>query len=134
MTETSQNARPRHRTASLIMLILAVLGLLVLLFTTTVVVPKFGKIFTDLLEGKTLPGLTQLVLSIPTAVYLVACAGAIAALIHKEVRIGNRAMTLTINAAALAVVMVLLLVLTVALFLPLTGIIIGLQPSSPDSR
>ena len=134
MAEVSRTPSCRYRVASLVVLTLDVVGLLLFLGCATIIAGKFRRIFTDLLEGAPLPALTQLVLSIPAAVYLVACAGAIAALIYKEVRIGSRRMTLIINAAALAVVSVVFVVLIVALFKPLIGTINALDSASPDSH
>jgi len=123
MTETSQNARPRYRIASLIMLTLALLGLLALLFTSTVVVPKFGKIFDDIQPGGNLPALTQMILSTPRAVYGLCCLVAIAMLIWKESRSTSKTRTLALNTAAFIIANVLLAVIVYAMFVPEIGIV-----------
>ena len=70
MTDESRTVPGRYQVASLIMLMLDVLGLLGLLYGTTVVAAKFRQIFADLLESRPLPALARLVLSIPARVAL----------------------------------------------------------------
>jgi len=94
MTDESRTVPGRYQVASLIMLMLDVLGLLGLLYGTTVVAAKFRQIFADLLESRPLPVLTRLVLSIPASVALLFFVGSMAALIYKEVRMGNKSRAL----------------------------------------
>jgi len=119
MTEESKTIRPRHQTASLIMLILDMIGLVGLLYCTTVVASKFRQIFDDLLEGRGLPTLTQVLLSIPAPIYILCIVAAIAGLVWKESRINDRSQTLIVNVVAFIAVVVLFVVLVVALFSPL---------------
>lgn len=119
MTEESRTARPRNQTASLIMLIVDVIGLGGLLYCTTVVVSKFRQIFDVLLEGKSLPTLTQILLSIPAPIYILCMVAAIAGLVWKELRIKDKSQTLLVNMVALIAVAVLFVLLVLALFCPL---------------
>ncbi len=119
MTEESKTIRPRHQTVSLIMLMLDVIGLVGLLYCTTVVLSKFRQIFDDLLDGKGLPTLTQVLLSIPAPIYILCIVAAIAGLVCKESRIKDKSQTLIVNVVALITLFVLFVVLLVALFIPL---------------
>ena len=127
MSEELKTIRPRHQTASLIILILDVIGLLGLLYCTTVVASKFREIFNDLLEGRSLPTLTQILLSIPGPIYLLCIVAAIAGLVWKESHINDKSLTLMMNVVVLVAVVVLFVVLVVALFSPLIIIIGSLQ-------
>jgi len=101
------------------MLILDVMGLGGLLYCTTVVASKFRQIFDDLLEGRGLPTLTQVLLSIPAPIYILCIVAAIAGLVWKEACIKDKSRTLLVNVVALIAVGVLFVVLVVALFSPL---------------
>ena len=114
MTVESQTIHPRHRTASLIVLILAVIGLLCLLYGTTVVAATFRHIFEEFLEGRRLPTLTHVLLSITGPLYALCIGGAIAGLIWKESRITDNTRTLVMNIEALVVVVFLFMVWVVA--------------------
>lgn len=127
MTEESKTTRPRHQTVSLIMLILDVIGLGGLLYCTTVVASKFCQIFDDLLEGRALPTLTQVLLSIPAPIYIFCIVAAIAGLVWKESCIKDKSRTLRVNVMALIAVVVLFVVLVVALFRPLIIIIVSMK-------
>ena len=120
MTDESRTVPGRYQVASLIMLMLDVLGLLGLLYGTTVVAAKFRQIFADLLESRPLPALARLVLSIPARVALPFFVGAMASLIYKEVRMGNKSRALVINAATLTAIVIMSVLLVLALFGPLT--------------
>ena len=127
MTENPQTPRPRFRTASLIVLTLDILGLLGLLYGFTVITHKFRHIFAELLEGRSLPALTQLVLSIPVTASAVFFMGAMAALIYKELSVANKTATLLVNCAVFVLNLLLFMVLVLALFGPLVVIIGSLQ-------
>ena len=127
MTAESRIASGRYQAASLIVLTLNVLGLLGLLYGTTVVAARFRQVFAALLEGRPLPFLTRLVLSIPAGVALPFFIGVMAALIYKDVRMVNKTQALVINAAALAGIVILSVLLVIALFAPLTVIITSLS-------
>jgi len=115
----------RHRVASMVFLVLDVIGLLCLLDCFTIVTGKFRLIFDDLLEGRNLPVLTQLILSIPRTVSFLFFVGAIAALIYKESRITDKPRTLVMNIVVFVVGIILFMVLAVGLFQPLIGIVGG---------
>ena len=115
----------------MVFLVLDMIGLLWLLYCFTYVTGKFRMIFDDLLEGKGLPALTQLVLSIPRTMSVLFFVGAIAALIYKESRITNKTRTLVMNIVVLIAGIVLFMVLVVGLFMPLIGIGGGLHGGSP---
>jgi len=121
MTDASPAISTRHRTASLIMLCLDVVGLLVLLFGFTIVVNKFRLIFDDLCEGRSLPALTRFFLSIPNAVSVVFFAGAIVGLVYKESHVTNKTWTLIINNVVFVAAVIVFLALVIAMFLPLVG-------------
>ena len=123
MLATPQNVRPRHRIAGLIMLTLAVFGLLVLLFVSTVVVPKFRQIFDDFQPGGKLPAVTQMILATPRSVYVLCCLAAMAMLVWKESRITSRTRALVINTAVFIIANVLLALIVYAMFLPEIGIV-----------
>ena len=127
MTEEAKTIRPRHKMASLIILVLDAIGLVGLLYCTTVVASKFRQIFDDLLEGRNLPVLTHVLLSIPGPVYVLCIVGAIAGLVWKEQRISDKRQTLIMNIVALITVIVLFVVLVIALFNPLSIILETLQ-------
>ena len=119
MSNDLQTIRHRHRTASLNVFGLDVIGLLGLLYCTTVVVTKFRRIFDEFMGGQPLPALTSLVLSIPRPVCAVFLVAALVALIYKEVRITNKTHTLLLNLATLVVIVFLLAVFVDAMFTPL---------------
>jgi hypothetical protein len=127
MTDETQTTRPHHQTASLVVVILDVIGLLGLLYCATIVAAKFRLIFADLLEGQQLPALTRIILSVPALVYALCMAGAIAGLIWKEVRLSDKSQTLLINIGALIAIIVLFVVLVAALFSPLVVMIGTMQ-------
>lgn len=122
VTEESPNISRRHRINSLFLLTVDVVGLLFLLYCTTIVVTRFRLIFDDLLQGNGLPALTHLILSIPRSLYVIFFVGVIAALIYKELRISNKTRSLVINLLAFAAAVFLYIVLVVAFFLPMISI------------
>jgi hypothetical protein len=119
VTTDSPTVRPRHRTASLVVLGVDVIGLLFLLYCTTVAETKFRQIYDELLAREPLPVLTALVLSVPQPVYVLVLMAVLAGLIYKESRITNRTRTLVLNLAVLVVGVALFMVFVVAMFLPL---------------
>jgi len=127
MTERSKTIPPRHQIASLVVLILDVIGLAALLFCATVIVPKFREIFADLLEGQSLPTLTQVLLSIPGPICFLCILATIAGLVWKELRVNDKSQTLIINLVALITVIVLFVIWVIALFGPLITIFASLQ-------
>jgi len=119
MPEELKTDRPRYQIASLIILILDVIGLVGLLGCTTVIAPKFRQLFADHLEGRSLPTLTQGLLSIPARVYLLCIVVAIAGLVWKESRISNKAQTLIMNVVVLITLNVLFVVGIIACLMPI---------------
>ena len=99
------------------------IGLVGLLCCTTVVASAFRQKFADLLEGRSLPALTHVFLSIPGPVYVLCVVGAIVGLVWKESRISDKHRTLIMNVVAFITLGVLFGVLVVALFMPLINIV-----------
>lgn len=127
MTEGSKTIRPRHQTASLVVLMLDIIGLAIFLCCATVIASKFREIYAELLEGRSLPALTQVLLSIPEPIYFLCIVATIAGLVWKELRVNDKSQTLIINVVALITVVVLFVILVIALFSPLIIIIASLQ-------
>lgn len=123
MNEKRQATPHPHRAASRILLALDVIGLVLLLYSITSIAAKFRQIFNDILEDQKLPALTQSVLSLPRTGATVIVAGAIAALIYKEVRIANNARNVMINATAFGAIVIAFVLFVVAVFTPLSGVI-----------
>lgn len=119
MNEQSPPIPNRHRTASCVLLILDVIGLLLLLFFTTIVASQFEHAFSDLVGWNPLPVLTQVVLSIPRTVAIIVFGGTIGALIYKELWSSNTTRNLIINVTVLAAIVILLVIFIFAMFLPL---------------
>lgn len=119
MNEQSPPIPNRHRTASCVLLILDVIGLLLLLFFTTIVASQFEHVFSDLVGWNPLPVLTQVVLSIPRTVAIIVSGGTIGALIYKELWSSNKTRNLIINVTVLAAIVTLLVIFIFAMFLPL---------------
>ena len=119
MNEQSPPIPNRHRTASCVLLILDVIGLLLLLFFTTIVASQFEHVFSDLVGWNPLPVLTQVVLSIPRTVAIIVFGGTIGALIYKELWSSNKTRNLIINVTVLAAIVTLLVIFIFAMFLPL---------------
>jgi len=120
MNEDLQSILKRRRTTSHILLVVDVFGLLLLLYCTTIVTPKFRHIFNELLEGQTLPVLTQCFLSLSRTVSVVLFVGAIGALLYKESRISGEKTKLVINETVCAAIVILFIVFVAAMFMPLT--------------
>jgi len=128
MTEELKTIRPRYQIASLIILILDVIGLVGLLGFTTVIAPKFRQMFAELLkDGQNLPTLTQGLLSIPAPVCLLSIGAAIAGLVWKESRISHKGQTLIMNVVVFITLNVLFVVGIIACFMPLLTIIESLK-------
>ena len=121
MTVGPQPVRTPSRTASLVALVLDILGLLCLLFVTTVVAPRFRDIFADLRVP--LPVLTTTVLSVPWFVYALLIGAAIAGLISKECSIADKRQTRNINLIVMGGIVVCLMLFVFAMFSPLSVLI-----------
>lgn len=127
MTVPKLPADSRDRSASLAALILAVFGLLLLVFLHVVVVERFRVIFVDLFEGQKLPAMTTLVLSMPRPVAALAAALAIGLLAWKEIAMENKHVSMLINIGAIGIAIGLAVCAGVALFLPLLIIVTNLS-------
>ncbi len=117
MAAGQRTVRTPSRTASLVVLVLDVIGLICLVFVTTFVAPRFQAIFAELQIA--MPILTVAVLSVPRIVYAVLIGASIACLIAKERSIADRRRTRNINLIALLVIVICLMVFVVAMFIPL---------------
>ena len=129
MTVEPQTARTPSRTASLVVLVLDVIGLLCLLFVTTFVATRFQVIFADLQIA--LPMLTTVVLAVPRIVYAVLIGASIVGLVAKERSIADRRLTRNINLIALLAIVICLMVFVVAMFFPLETYITTIDPQTP---
>jgi hypothetical protein len=107
--------------ASLVILILDVIGVFMLTTATFYISARFQAIFKEL--NVQLPQATQLFLSIPSTVYLIIFFSVILALILKEIAIKRKPVTFAINMAALVIGIVYCVLYVTALFLPLIQII-----------
>ena len=121
MTDGSQTVSPKDRGASQVVLVLDVIGLICLLFLTTIVAPKFRAIFADLQTP--LPAMTAAILSVPGFAYAVFIVASICGLIAKERSVANRTLTRNVNLIALVAIVVCLGLLVVAMFIPLTDLV-----------
>ncbi len=109
--------------ASMVVLIMDIIGLIVLVLMTLGTKAKFGKIFTELLDCRSLPTVTMLFISIPSAVYLLLFAGLIIALTVKEKYILNIPLKFAVNMFVFVGGLAYLSVYVIAMFLPLLQII-----------
>jgi hypothetical protein len=114
--------------ASLVVLILDVIGVFVLTTATLYISARFQVIFKEL--NIQLPQITQLLLSIPSTVYLIIFLGVILALILKEIAIKSKPLTFAINMAALVIGIAYCVLYVTALFLPLIQIIQSLEKTN----
>lgn len=111
--------------ASLVVLIVDVIGGFVLTTATLYISARFYAIFKEL--NVQLPQITQLFLSIPTTMYLIIFFGVILALILKEIAIKSKPLTFGINLAALVIGVAYCFLYVTALFLPLIQIIQSME-------
>ncbi|MEI7945264.1 MAG: hypothetical protein WCJ02_01145 [bacterium] len=107
--------------ASLVVLILDVIGVLVLATITLFVKSIFLELFKDL--DVPLPQITQFFLSIPATFYLIIFSGLILALILKENAIKNKPLAFVANMVALVIGIAYCLLYLTAMYLPLIQII-----------
>ena len=107
--------------ASLVVLIIDVIGVIALATITLYTSSRFLAIFKELKVQ--LPQITQLFLSIPATAYLIIFSGVILALILKEIAIKSKPLTFAINMAALVIGVAYCFLYVTALFLPLIQII-----------
>jgi len=111
--------------ASLVVLILDVIGLFVLTTITLYTSARFEVIFKEL--NVPLPQITQLFLSIPAMFYLIIFSGVLLALILKEIAIKSKPLAFAINMVALVIGIAYCLLYVTALFLPLMQIIQSME-------
>lgn len=124
-----QTVRTPSRIASLVVLVLDILGLLCLLFVTTVGATRFREIFADLQVP--LPVMTAAVLSVPWFAYALLIGAAIAGLIAKERSVADRRQTRNINLIAMGVIVLCLMLFVFAMFSPLGVIISTMETQAP---
>ena len=111
--------------ASMVVLIIDVIGGFVLATITLFVKSIFLELFKDL--DVPLPQITQFFLSIPATFYLIIFSGLILALILKENAIKNKPLAFAINMAALVIGVAYCFLYVTALFLPLMQIIQSME-------
>lgn len=128
MNEQEPKKQTGWTIASLVVLILDVIGGFVLTTATLYISDKFLAIFKEL--NVPLPQITQLFLSIPTTVYLIIFFGVILALILKEIAIKSKPLTFSINMVALVIGVAYCFLYVIALFLPLIQIIQSVEKTN----
>ena len=128
MNEQEPKKQTGWTSASLVVLILDVIGGFVLTTATLYISDKFLAIFKEL--NVQLPQITQLFLSIPTTVYLIIFFGVILALILKEIAIKSKPLTFSINMVALVIGVAYCFLYVIALFLPLIQIIQSVEKTN----
>ena len=121
MNEQEPKKQTGWTIASLVVLILDMIGGFVLTTATLYISARFEVIFKEL--NVQLPQITQLFLSIPTTVYLIIFSGVILALILKEIAIKSKPLTFAINMTALVIGVAYCFLYVTALFLPLIQIV-----------
>jgi len=104
-------------TASVVLLVAALIMLFLVTFLMVVVRPVFAEIFAEI--GGPLPFLTQLFLWVPTTGYVASLVVLVVALLFKEIYIRNKSISLTINLLVAIAGIVFLLLCVFALYLPL---------------
>ena len=107
--------------ASMVVLILDVIGCIVLAAMTLRTTAKFKAIFADL--GVQLPQITQVLVSLPAALYVVIFLGLIIALVVKEKVMRNKPLAFTLNVVVLIGGIAYLAVYVAAMFLPMMQMI-----------
>jgi len=128
MNEQEPKKQAGWTSASLVVLILDVIGGFVLTTATLYISDKFLAIFKEL--NVQLPQITQLFLSTPTTVYLIIFFGVILALILKEIAIKSKPLTFSINMVALVIGVAYCFLYVIALFLPLIQIIQSVEKTN----
>ena len=103
--------------ASMVVLILDMIGCIVLAAITLNTSAKFKAIFADL--GVQLPQITQVLVSLPAALYMVIFLGLIIALVLKEKVMRSKLMAFTVNLGVLVGGIAYLAVYVAAMFFPI---------------
>ena len=120
MNEQEPKKQTGWAIASMVVLILDVIGVLVLATITLFVKSRFLELFKDL--DVPLPQITQFFLSIPATFYLIIFSGLILALILKEIAIKNKPLAFAANMVALVIGIAYCLLYLTAMFLPMMQI------------
>lgn len=107
--------------ASMVVLVIDVLGLTLLAITTAATRIKIAEIYQDI--GATLPRLTQAFLTPPSTVYVGLFGVVVAGLLAKEIFMQRKKTTFTINLIGLAAGAGFCLLFVVAIFAPLLTIV-----------
>jgi hypothetical protein len=128
MNEQEPKKQTGWTVASLVVLILDVIGVFVLTTITLYTSARFEVIFKEL--NVPLPQITQFFLSIPTTVYLIIFFGVILALILKEIAIKSKPLAFAANMVALVIGLAYCVLYVTALFLPLMQIIQSLEKTN----
>ena len=128
MNEQEPKKQTGWAIASMVVLILDVIGVLVLAISTLCTSSKFLLIFKEL--NAPLPQITQFFLSIPATVYLILFLGVILALILKEFAIKNKPLAFAANMGTLVIGIAYCVLYVTALFLPLMQIIQSLEKTN----
>ena len=118
--------------ASLILLVVNIIGMIVLAVGSIIVRGKFSGIFADM--GTTLPRITILFLSIPSWAYIVFFGIIIAALILKELLIRKKFITLMINISAGVLGSLYLLIFAIAMFMPFNAMLKSVGSAADSDR
>jgi hypothetical protein len=128
MNEQEPKRQTGWTIASLVVLILDVIGGFVLTTATLYISEKFLAIFKEL--NVQLPQITQFFLAVPATVYLIIFFGVILALILKEIAIKSKPLTFSINMVALVIGVAYCFLYVIALFLPLIQIIQSVEKTN----
>lgn len=119
--EQDAKKQKRWTIASMVVLILDVFGYIVLAAITLLNTGKFNSIFVDM--GVQLPQITQVLVSLPSALYVLIFLGLIIALVLKEKVIRRKPLAFTLNVMALIGGIAFFAIYMLAMFLPLSQII-----------
>ena len=119
---------------SIVVLVVDIIGLLVLCVTVISSKNKFAQMFSEMGVGdiQTLPGLTLLMIAVPTAAYVLAFGSLMLVLVAKEFAIRKKAITLGLNSLALALGMAFLGIYITSMFLPLVKIMGTMQKANGE--
>lgn len=107
--------------ASMVVLVIDVLGLTLLAITTAATRIKIAELYQDM--GATLPRLTQAFLTPPSTVYLGFFGVVVAGLLAKEIIMQRKKTTFTLNVIGLAAGAVFCLLFVMATFAPILIIV-----------
>jgi len=107
--------------ASMVVLVIDVLGLTLLAITTAATRIKISELYQDM--GATLPRLSQAFLTPPSTVYIGFFGGVVAGLLAKEILMQRKKTTFTINLIGLAAGAVFWLLFVMAIFAPVLAIV-----------